>query len=259
VACPPKNRAMSRIRTELKRRMARYGGERKEIMKTLGIIGGLGPKTTAKFYMRIVSLCANRNLEQRPNILISNVPISHKLEEKFINRSEGKKEFCELLITAAKTLEKGGADFLVLPCDTAHVFIEEIKLAVNIPVLSIINETVKVLKSRGVEKIGLLSTPATVKNKLFDKKIDLIKPSKSNQKKMGLIINSILNNRNIDENRIELLEIIKSLSKKSDALLLACTDLQLLIPEKEINGVEIFDTMQILANATVREIINERR
>jgi aspartate racemase len=225
-------------------------------MKTVGIIGGLGPETTAKFYMQIMSLCAKKNFEQRPNILITNVPISHKLEEKFISRSIGKKEFRVLLTNAARTLEKGGADFIVLPCNTAHVFINDIKNSVNIPALSIIDESINVLKSNGVKKAGLLSTPATIKNKLFDGKIDLCLPSKNNQQKMGTIINSILNNQQLDENRIKLLKIIDGISEKSDALLLACTDLQLLIPEKEINGIEIFDTMQILADATVKEILS---
>jgi aspartate racemase len=225
-------------------------------MKTVGIIGGLGPETTAKFYMQIGSLCLKKNYEQRPNILIASVPISFELEEKFINRSEGKREFRELLISAAKTLEEGKADFIVLPCNTAHVFINDIKFAVNIPVLNIIDETAKVLKRRGVKKVGLLATPATIKNKLFDEKIDLVKPSKLNQEKMGLIINNILNNQRLAENRIELLKIIKNVSQKSDALLLACTDLQLLIPEKRINDTQIFDTMEILADATVKEILS---
>jgi aspartate racemase len=230
-----------------------------KIMKTLGIIGGLGPETTAKFYMQVVSLCAKKNQTQRPNILIANVPITFELEEKFINRSEGKKEFCALLVNAAKTLEKSGADFIVLPCNTAHVFIDALRNSVNIPVLSIIEETVKILKSRGVVKVGLLATPATIKNKLFDKRISLVKPNKINQKQMGLIINDILRNKNIDKNRTELLTIINSVAKKSDALLLACTDLQLLIPEKEINGVAVFDTMQILADVCIKEIIDDRR
>jgi aspartate racemase len=153
-------------------------------------------------------------------------------------------------------LEKGGADFIVLPCNTAHVFIDDVRNSVNIPVLSIIEESIKILKSRGVRKVGLLATPATVKNKLFDKRIRLIKLNRINQKQMGRIINSILNKQKPDENRIELLRILKSISKKSDAILLACTDLQLLIPEKEINGVQIFDTMQILAEATVRKVFS---
>ena len=72
---------------------------------------------------------------------------------------------------------------------------------------------------------------------------------------MGIIINDILRNQNIDKDRVEFLRIIKNVSKKSDALLLACTDLQLLIPEKKINGVEVFDTMKILADATVKELL----
>ena len=71
---------------------------------------------------------------------------------------------------------------------------------------------------------------------------------------MGLIINDVLHDKNTNKNRLELLEIINIVAKKSDALLLACTDWQLLIPEKEINGIQVFDTMQILADATVRKI-----
>lgn len=224
-------------------------------MKTVGIIGGLGPPTTAKFYMRIVSLCSKQT-KKRPSILIANVPITLELENKFINKSQGRREFRSLLIASANSLERGGADFIVLPCNTAHVFINDIRNSVNVPVLSIIDETVKTLKSRGVKKIGLLSTPATIKNKLFDKKINLVKPNKINQKKMGTIINDILKNKNINRNRHGLLKIIETISQKSDALLLACTDLQLLIPEKEINGKRIFDTLEILARATVRQIFS---
>jgi len=224
-------------------------------MKTVGIIGGLGPETTAKFYMQIISLCQKKNKTNRPSILISNVPISFELEEKFIKHSKGKKEFLSLLIDSAKNLEKGGADFIVIPCNTAHVFINEIKASVNIPVLNIIDETAKVLNKKRAKKVGLLATPATIKNKLFDKNINLVKPNKFNQQQIGIIINNILLNQNIDKNRLELLKIIESVSKKSDALLLACTDLQLLIPEKKINGVEVFDTMKILAGATAKKLL----
>jgi aspartate racemase len=221
-------------------------------MKTVGIIGGLGPQTTAKFYMQLVSLCAKKNKTQRPNILIQNVPVSLALEERFINRAEGKREFRSLLINAAKTLGKSGADFLVLPCNTAHVFIDDIRNCVNIPVLSIIDETAKVLSKKG--SIGLLSTPATIKNKLFDKKLRVLKPKKFDQKEMGTIINRILNDKHTITDKLRVLEIIDSIPAKR--ILLACTDLQLLITEKEIGGKQIFDTMEILAQATVREILS---
>ncbi len=224
-------------------------------MKTVGIIGGLGPETTAKFYMQIVLSCQKKNIKQRPNILISSVPISFKLEEEFIKQGRGKKEFLSLLIDSARNLERAGADFIVIPCNTAHVFIREIRESVNIPVLSIIDESAKVLRKNNLNKIGLLATPATIENRLFDKQINLIKPTKTNQEKMGIIINNILNNQDSNKNKIEILKVIDSISRRSNAFLLACTDLQLLIPENKINGIEIFDTMKILANATARHIL----
>ena len=226
------------------------------IMKTIGIIGGLGPETTAKFYMQILSLCQKGNKRNRPSILISNVPISFALEEKFIKEGEGKKEFLSLLINSAIQLEKGGADFIVIPCNTAHVFINEIRASVNVPVLSIIEKTANVLNKKGVKKVGLLSTPATIKNKLFDSKLDVILPNKTEQKQMGIIINKLINNHQTPRDKQALFRIVDDISKKSDAILLACTDLQLLIPENKHHKIEILDTMKILAEATVKELLS---
>ncbi len=225
-------------------------------MKTVGIIGGLGPETTAQFYMQIISLCQKKNKTSRPSILISNVPMPFALEEKFIKQGKGKKEFLSLLINSARQLEKGGADFIVIPCNTAHIFINEIKTSVSIPVLSIIEETLKILNKKDVKKTGLLATPATVKNKLFDKNIDVVLPSKTDQQKMGFIINKLINNHQTPKDKQELFRIVDAVSKNSDAILLACTDLQLLIPEKKHNKIEIFDTMKILADATARELLH---
>jgi len=228
-------------------------------MKTVGIIGGLGPETSAEFCLRVVSLCLKRNKIQRPEILSINVPVSFELENKFINKSQGKKEFCSLLVSTAKKLEKAGADFLVMPCNTAHIFIDEIRTSVNIPVLSIIDETTSFLKRRGVGKIGLLATPATIGNKLFDKKIDVINPDKDNQKRIGTIINKILQNKHTVSDKLKIFKIIDNFPKKPDAILLACTDLQLLITESKHNELNIFDTMEILAQATVREMLAPKK
>jgi aspartate/glutamate racemase len=71
---------------------------------------------------------------------------------------------------------------------------------------------------------------------------------------MGTIINRILNNEHTIADKLRVIEIIDSIPAKT--ILLACTDLQLLITEKEIEGKQIFDTMEILAKATVREILS---
>lgn len=225
-------------------------------MKTLGIIGGLGPETTANFYTEVIASCAKKNKLHRPSILITNVPVEFELEEKFINQSKGKRKYKELLINAGQILEKGGVDFIVIPCNSVHVFIEEIKKAVNIPVLSIVDEAINHLRENGIESIGILATPFTFRNKLFDSKLRSNKikfevPTKEDQKKLGIIINKILQNKHGQSDKEEVIRVINKFS--SESILLACTDLHILL--SDVGKLKILDTMQILKNAAVKELI----
>ena|SRR3989344_697920 len=118
-------------------------------MKKVGIIGGLGPGTTSKFYLELVYLCQKFNKINRPGILIYSVPIPYDIEKSAIISGKNTKQCIPLLLTAAKKLEEAGADFLVMPCNSLHIFIEEIRNSVRIPVFSIISETVKFLYETG--------------------------------------------------------------------------------------------------------------
>ena len=122
-------------------------------MKTIGIIGGLGPETTSEFYLEIVFECYKKNKEQRPPILIWNVPLKYKIEEDLLEKAEGEERYIPYLIEAAKKLEKAGADFLVIPCNSVHAFIKEVRNSVKIPVLSILEETAKFLKNKNISKV----------------------------------------------------------------------------------------------------------
>src|ERR1035437_4647917 len=135
-------------------------------IKTLGIIGGLGPETTARFYMEVVFACSKIS-GRRPQILISNVAVPLSVEKELITEAKNMKNILPFLLNAARQLEKGGADFIVIPCNTVHIFIEEIRASVNIPVLSIIEETSNFLRKGKVKEVGVFATTATIKNKLF--------------------------------------------------------------------------------------------
>jgi len=222
-------------------------------MKTMGVLGGLGPETTANFYMEVIKSCAKINKIQRPSILIANVPMVLKTEEKFINHSTERKKFLELILVSAKMLEKGGADFIVIPCNSAHLFIEEIRSSVNVPVVSIIDESVNFMSKQGIKSVAILATPTTIKTKLFDEKfrkkgIIMEKPNDQDQKEIGNIVNKILNKTEDQEDKWRLENIINKFS--SELILLACTDLHILIKPNH----KIFDTMQILKNSAIREL-----
>ena len=225
-------------------------------MKTVGIIGGLGPETTTKFYMDIVLACSKIS-GCRPNVVISNVELPLLLEKEILEEGKNEKSILPYIIRSAKQLEKADVQFIVIPCNTVHIFIKQIRSAVSIPVLSIIEETSKVLVKKEINEIGLLATPLTISSKLFDEKLKLsgikIKtPNKLNINKVGTIIRRIVDKSSANEDSEEFLKIMKEL--KTNNYLLACTDLQLI--NNQLENAETFDTLDILAKATVREIFS---
>ncbi len=228
-------------------------------MKTVGIIGGLGPETTSEFYLDLVFSSAKRDKTARPGIIISSVPLPYQIEEDLILRNEGAERYIPFLTSEAQRLEKAGADFIVMPCNSLHVFIEEIRNAVKIPVLSIVEETVAFLKKENMHRVGIISTSATIKNKLYENaflenNIEYVAPNELQQARMGKFILSLVVGQQKNRDREELIGIINDFEGKNlDCVILACTDLQLLIPQH--SNLKIFDTMKIFADATVREIL----
>jgi aspartate racemase len=229
-------------------------------MKSVGIVGGLGPETTAEFYLEVIFECQKRNTEQRPLVAISSVPLPFEIERDLIATNTGKERYIPFLVSEAKRLEASGVDFLVMPCNSLHVFIDELRDAVSIPVLSIVEETVNYLKSNDFHTVGLISTSATIANNVYESKftenkIGYITPNDLQRAKMDKIIQRLIMGQHLNKDRELMLEIVKELAtQKVDCVALACTDLQLLIPS--IDGVVIFDTMKVLAKGTVDTILS---
>lgn len=228
-------------------------------MKTVGVIGGLGPETTSEFYLELIFESQKLNKVNRPPILIYSVPIPYDIEEEAIVK--GQEEKClPLLIDAAQKLEKGGADFLVMPCNSLHTFIEDIQNSVHIPVLSIVEETTKFLKDKNIEEVGIISTSITMDKKLYETSftangIKQVTPDDFQQAKIGQMIHNLVSNRHDNKDREELIKLVNDFENKGvEHVILACTDLQLLIPHHP--RLKIYDTMRIFADATVQEILS---
>lgn len=227
-------------------------------MKIAGIIGGLGPETTAQFYQEVIFDSFQINREVRPPLLIWSIPLEYKIEEELITKAQGEERYIPYLQEAARRLESGGANFIVIPCNSVHIFINEVRNAVKIPVLSIVEETATFLENKNIRKIGLLATKTTVDKKLYqtpleNRNISIILPDDADQEKVGMLIQNLVINRYDDKDRKELLNVIGRLASKGlENVVLACTDLQLLTPKHD--HVSIYDSMAVLADATVREI-----
>lgn len=229
-------------------------------MKSVGVIGGLGPETTAEFYLEVIFKCQELNNQQRPSIFIASVPLPFKIESDLIATNTGKERYIPFLIEEAKRLEKSKADFLVMPCNSLHVFIDEIRSVVQIPVLSIVEETVTYLQANNFHRIGLISTSATVANNVYERQLQLsninyVTPNNLQRAQMDKIIQRLIGGQHLNRDREEIIAVAHDLvSQNIDCIALACTDLQLLLPSSD--KVIIFDTMKVLADTTVRTILS---
>ena len=231
-------------------------------MKTLGIIGGVGPASTAEFYLKISYDCQKRNDVQRPPIVIASVPAPYEVERGMI--LDNINGYTPLLVAEAKRLQTAGAHFLAMPCNTLHCDIETIRNAVEIPVMSIVDTAINYIKAKNYNKVGLLATAATVERNIYSDVfrrggIDFLVPSAQEQAGLNKLIVNLVDGKYFDEDRKFTHAVIDSLKASgADCIAMACTDLQLLKPEQDRSDIPIFDTMAILAEAALEEILNQR-
>ena len=232
-------------------------------MKTIGILGGLGPETTSKVYHSIIDAFRKNKKDRYPSILIYNLPFPFIIENEAIIEGRNSYKMLPYLINGAKILEKGGADFGILPCNTLHKYIEDIRKSVRIPFLSIVDETLSKLKSIRANKVGILATETTVKDKLYDKPlkacgIKVLYPTRKDQDLINKIIVELLNNKKNKSQVQEIKTICLSLKDRgADVILLACTDLQIITFDINMQ-IPVIDTTEVLIRASVQKLIDEK-
>lgn len=229
-------------------------------MKTIGILGGVGPQTTSKVYLSVIKGIRERGQEKYPPIVIYNLPFPIALENEAIVQGVNSEKMIPYLVEGAKILEKSGADFGILPCNTLHKFIGKIRKAVEIPFLSILEETASALKDKKVKRVGVLATETTIKSKMYENILQKIGitasyPSGNEQHIINDIIIELLLETKNNFQKEELEAVCNALSKRgAEIILLACTDLQLIASDVR-TSVPIIDTTEILINASIREML----
>ena len=198
-------------------------------MKTIGIIGGMGPLATVHLYERIVLRTKALRDQDHIRVLIdSNTNIPDRTKAII---GDGEDPTVEL-IKSAKILENGGADFLIMPCNTAHYFINIIQESVNIPFVNMVEETVKYTfeKYGNDTVVGMLATDGTIKSKIYENYysklgIKAIVPEKTQEDVMKFIYD-VIKKGNYSEGTDLLFRAVEELKQMgATSFLLGCTEL----------------------------------
>jgi aspartate racemase len=230
----------------------------KPVKKTIGILGGMGPETTVYLFDLIVKKTrAAKDGDHIPLIIMNNPEIPDRTAAIF---GEGNTPL-PLLSKIARDLEKAGADFLVMPCVTAHYYYPDIIKQIKIPFIHMIQETANHLTRQFPEfnRFGLLATNGTLKTSLFQQELEKIKsevvmPDSGQQKK---VMETIYGKEGIKAGfkkspRILLSQIAEQLKQNgAQAIIAGCTEIGLVIEDLDINIPKI-KPLHILASASIK-------
>src|ERR1700733_271902 len=216
--------------------------------KTVGVIGGMGPEATVDFLRRIVAATPARDDADHIRVLVDNNP---KIPSRLAALVDGTGEDpLPVLIAMARGLEKQGADFLTMPCNTAHYYLPRIAEAVSIPFLDMV--ALSIARLRG-KRIGMLASPAVQKVGLYAARLEAaghvaVFPDVAGEARLLDVIRAVKANALTAQHRRDYAQIAASLDV--DAYLIACTELSVIGPPEGATK-PIIDALDVLVEATV--------
>lgn len=231
-------------------------------MKTVGIIGGIGPESTVEYYRFIVEGYRERLSDgSYPAIIINSVDLNKLLN--WINAKEFD-AFTDYLVAAIERLACAGADFAVLAANTPHVVFDRIRERSSLPLISIVEATRDRARLLGLKRLGLFGTRLTMQASFYpdvfrDAGLTIIVPNKAEQafiheKYFAELVRNIF----LPETRERLVAIVDRMKREDgiEALILGGTELPLILRDSEPDDLPFLDTTRIHAERIVAELLS---
>jgi len=220
--------------------------------KTIGIIGGMGPAATADLFAKLIAATDAKLDQDHLRILIDNNPRIPNRNDAIAGRGPSPAPY---LAEAARTLEKAGADFIVIACNTAHAFQPEIEAAVSIPLLSMIDATVDAAMEGGGERFGVLAADGCRRARLYDRAFEargaqaLMLDADTQVEFMELIFRVKAGNTGAEVRR-RMEQMATSLNARgAQAIVAACTEVPLVLSSDALAIPVISSTDALVARA----------
>ncbi|MFE4759943.1 aspartate/glutamate racemase family protein [Bacillus mycoides] len=213
----------------------------------IGILAGMGPKSTGPFVDTVVAGCqtiygAKHDMDF-PHMMIYSCPTPFYMDRPIDHEAMKK-----AIIEGAQKLESTGVDFIAMPCNTAHLYFEELQRSITIPILNIVDETLKAIPEN-TKTVALLATEATVQAGIYQDGIAKRNIEYVHNEQWQEMINQIIScikGGEIEEARKLWSLLVLQLKDEVDTAIIACTDLNVVVSE------DFVDSAQCLAKAFVR-------
>ena len=231
-------------------------------MKTLGIVGGLGPESTLDYYQRIIALFREHTGDRHyPELVIVSVDLRKGLDFMEANDLGGMANY---LLKAIDKLARSGADFGIISANTPHIVFDEIAPKSPIPLISIVEATRVAAKAQNLKRLALFGTRYTMQSDFYTKVftregIELLMPEPHDQDYIhDKYMNELVPGKFLADTRASLLAIVDRMKTRSDidGVILAGTELPLILRDPILNGIPFLDTTKIHVEAAVAEMLS---
>ncbi len=218
-------------------------------MYKLGVIGGMGPLATVKFYDKVVLNTDAHNDNEHIDLVVLNHSTMPDRTRCIIEKKD--LEFLSVIKKDLEILDNIGVDVVAIPCNTSHYFYDEFSKYTNLKIINMIEETILEIKRRGVKQVAVFGTIGTLNSKVYDKYaqkygIEVKELSTADKNSVMDIIYNIKETNNL-ENK-EFIEILNKYCDKDTIGIIACTELSLLDICKSINTI---DALDVLVNKSI--------
>ena len=230
-------------------------------MKTLGIVGGIGPESTVDYYRSLIQMWREKTQdESAPSILIDSIDLKKMLD---LIAANALSEVAAYLSGEMQRLARAGADVGLFAANTPHIVFDELKRQSPIPLISIVEATRDVAEQLALHRLGLFGIRFTMRGRfypdVFSKAgITLVLPEESEQDYIhDVYINELVKGVFLPETRKRLLAIADRLANEEQAqgLILAGTELPLILRE-ETDSFPFLDTTQIHVKAALKQLLS---
>jgi aspartate racemase len=231
-------------------------------MKTLGIIGGLGPESTIDYYGKIIALYRERTGDgSYPQFIINSINMKKGLDFMEANNLAGMAEY---LLEEIGKLARAGAIFGLISANTPHIVFDEVAVKSPISLISIVEATCAAAQARKLKRLALLGTRYTMRAtfypKVFSREgIELLVPGPEDQTYIhDKYLNELVSGKFLSETRATLLAIVDRMKARHDidGVILAGTELPLILRDREHTGIPFLDTTEIHCEAALTEMLS---
>lgn len=234
-------------------------------MKTIGIIGGLGPEATVDYYKEIIRTFNEINTEgslNYPEIVIFSVNMSKVIG--FMEK-EMYPEAVSYLSACINKLQNAGADFGVISANTPHLLFEEIRSKVSLPLISIVETCAERAAQIGVKKCGLLGTRFTMSGSFYQevfaqRDIEVIPP---HPEEIEFIHRKLFSELEIgifkEDTKSGILKIVDTMKTRNgiDSVILGCTEFPIMFTEGQYLGLPFLNTTRIHVDEIIRACLGQ--